>query len=161
MKYRCVAVGGTFDYFHDGHRELISKAYEIGERVLLGLCSDEMQELLRKDSAGVRPLAVRMFEVLNFISKNGWLERTEIVTLNDPYGPAASRGSIDAIVVSPGTRKTAEEINRIRSEKGMPPLEIVEIPYVLAQDRTPISSIKIRYGEMDEHGKLLKNSKVA
>jgi pantetheine-phosphate adenylyltransferase len=154
MRYKRVAVGGTFDYFHDGHRALISKAYEIGERVVLGLCSDQMQELLRKDSAGVRPLAVRAFDVLSFISQNDWLERTELTILNDPFGPAAESHDIDAIVVSPGTRGTAEEINRKRVEKGLKPLDIVEVPYVLAGDGTPISSIRIRYGEMDIHGRL-------
>ncbi|MEM2874603.1 MAG: pantetheine-phosphate adenylyltransferase [Candidatus Hadarchaeales archaeon] len=154
MKYKNVAVGGTFDYFHDGHRALISRAYEIGERVVLGLCSDRMQELLRKDSAGVRPLPVRALDVLKFISENGWLERTELTILEDAFGPAVARPEIDAIVVSPGTRATAEEINRKRIERGMKPLDIVEVPYVLAQDGTPISSIRIRYGEMDVHGRI-------
>lgn len=159
MRYRRVAVAGTFDYFHDGHRALISRAYEVGERVVLGICSDEMQELLRKDSAGVRPLAVRTLDVLRFISDNGWLERTELTVLSDPYGPAVSRPDIEAIVVSPGTRARAEEINRLRRERGMEPLDIVEVPYVLAQDGTPISSIRIRYGEMDAHGRV-KSSRV-
>ena len=31
--YKRVAVGGTFDKFHYGHRKLIAKAFEIGESV--------------------------------------------------------------------------------------------------------------------------------
>ncbi|RLI21218.1 phosphopantetheine adenylyltransferase, partial [Candidatus Bathyarchaeota archaeon] len=33
-KFKAVAVGGTFDEFHRGHRALLSKAFEVGERVL-------------------------------------------------------------------------------------------------------------------------------
>lgn len=154
MKYRKVMVGGTFDYFHDGHRALLKRAFEIGERVTIGVCSDEMQELLRKDSAGIRPLAVRMFSVLSYVNELKALERTELVILNDPLGPAVEDPEADAIVVSAETRKRAEEINRKRRERGLKPLQIVEIPMVLASDGTPISSIRIRYGEMDEHGRV-------
>jgi len=157
VKYRKVVVGGTFDFFHDGHRALLKKAFEIGERVLVGVCSDEMQELLRKDSAGVRSLASRMYAVLDFVDKLGGLERADIVILTDPLGPAADDKEAQAIVVSPATRKRAEEINQRRREQGLQPLEIVEVPFVLAEDGKPISSIRIRYGEMNGHGKLLKS----
>ena len=39
-KYSKVAVGGTFDKFHDGHKKLLSTAFEIGDRVEIGVTSD-------------------------------------------------------------------------------------------------------------------------
>ena len=39
-KYKRVAVGGTFDKFHYGHRSLIAKAFEIGENVEIGVTSN-------------------------------------------------------------------------------------------------------------------------
>ena len=160
MKFRKVVVGGTFDYLHNGHLAVISKAYEVGERVSLGICSDEMQHLLMKDSAGIQPLAFRLWRLLNELHNRGWLGRTEINILSDPYGTAVTDRGIDAIVVSPETRARAEEINKIRASKGFNPLEIIEIPFVLAEDGKPISSIKIRYGEMDLHGKKLNHSRI-
>jgi len=160
VKFKKVVVGGTFDYLHDGHLAILSKAFELGEFVLVGVCSDEMQELLRKDSAGVQPLAVRMWKVLDFLHQKGWLERTEVRVLSDPFGPAVEDKELGAIIISPDTRARAEELNKLRVSKGLAPLQIVEVPFILAEDGQPISSIKIRYGEQDTHGKRLKPPRV-
>jgi len=47
-KFRKVAVGGTFDELHRGHKTLLLKAFEIGEFVLVGLCSDEFVARMAK-----------------------------------------------------------------------------------------------------------------
>ncbi len=158
LKFKKVVVGGTFDYFHDGHLALMSKAFEVGERVSIGICSDEMQQLLMKDSVGIQPLAIRLWKLLDSLRQKDWLGRTEIHVINDPFGPAVIDREVGAIVVSLETKPRAEELNGLRSAKGLNQIEIVEVPFVLAEDGKPISSIKIRYGEMDVHGKI-KHSK--
>ena len=55
-KYGKVAVGGTFDKFHEGHRLLIEKAFQIGENVLIGVTSDEFGGL----KGEIEPCDVRM-----------------------------------------------------------------------------------------------------
>jgi len=154
MKFKKVAVGGTFDYLHDGHVAILSKAFELGERVLVGIASDEME--LIKDSAGVQPLEARRHVLMELLRSSGWLKRAEVCVISDPFGPAINDVELDAIVVSPETKPRAEELNKLRVSKGLAPLCIIEIPFVLAEDGTPISSIRIRYGEMDVRGKLLK-----
>lgn len=156
MKFKKVAVGGTFDYLHDGHVAILSKAFEVGERVLVGICSDEMQHLLLKDSAGVLPLESRKLALEDFLRLRGWVKRAEVVVISDPFGPALEDPEIEAIVVSPDTRRRAMELNELRRSKGLKPLKVVEIPFVLAENGRPISSLRIRYGEIDPHGKLLK-----
>ena len=39
-KYKKVAVGGTFDKFHDGHKKLLSTAFDIGDCIEIGVTSD-------------------------------------------------------------------------------------------------------------------------
>lgn len=154
MKFRKAAVGGTFDYLHDGHVAILAKAFEIGERVAVGITSDEMQ--LVKDSAGIQPLEVRKKLLIELLQSKGWLERAEIFVISDPFGPAIRDAELEAIVVSPETRPRAEELNKLRLLQGLAALHIIEIPFVLAEDGAPISSIRVRYGEIDVHGKLLK-----
>jgi pantetheine-phosphate adenylyltransferase len=153
MKFRKVAVGGTFDHLHDGHLALLRRAFEVGERVYLGVCSDEM---VKSKGCRVQPLGQRLGRLLEAVFTEFGEERVEVVVIRDPYGPAISDPELEAIVVSPETRARAEEINRIRKEKGLKELEILEVPFVLAEDGKPISSTRIRRGEIDPHGRLIK-----
>lgn len=157
MKYEKVAVGGTFDYLHDGHKVIISKAFEVGECVQIGIVSDQME--LKKDSAGIQPLEDRKELLKKYLKKKNWLDRGEIKVITDPLGPAAEDEEIEAIIVSEETRPGAEKINEVREENGLDRLDIVEIPLLLADDGEPISSIRIRYGEIDVHGDVKKEEK--
>jgi pantetheine-phosphate adenylyltransferase len=143
-----VAIGGTFDVLHDGHKALLKKAYILGD-VLVGLVSDEMA----KKAHVVNTYNSRKKSVTAYIKA---LTGTDplIVALNDPYGPTLEQ-RFDYIVVSPDTLPTAKEINALRSQRGLPPIKIVCVDFVLAQDGKPISSTRIHDGEIDVHGVLL------
>ena len=115
MKFEKVAVGGTFDYLHDGHITILAKAFELGDRVLVGIASDEME--LVKDSAGVQPLEVRRQALSELLRSRGWSERAEIYIISDPFGPAVDDPKLGAIVVSPETLQRAGELNKLRASK--------------------------------------------
>lgn len=149
-KYRKVAVGGTFDKFHEGHRLLIETAFQIGDEILIGVTSDEFGGL----KGEIEPCDVRMSN-LNSLLKNR--SNYIIARLEEHYGPTVDDNSIDAIVVSSETEATAKKINQIRQEKGMKPLDIITISMVLAQDGKPISSTRIRRGEIDSRGKVIRD----
>jgi pantetheine-phosphate adenylyltransferase len=146
-----VAVGGTFDPLHDGHKALLMKAVNLGRdgELLIGLTSDEMAKNKIHEVDDYRS---RYNEVMKFIHDQGVIPR--IVKLDDPYGPTIIE-DFDQLVVSPETHPIGLKINRIRSEKNMKPLKIVLVDYVLAEDGLPISSTRIRNGEIDNHGKVL------
>jgi pantetheine-phosphate adenylyltransferase len=94
-------------------------------------------------------------ELKGFLRKKGLLERAEIMPLHDAYGITLSKGCIDALVVSKETEKTAEEINKKRKAKGLEPLSIVAIDMVPAYNDEPISTTRIRCGEIDREGQML------
>jgi pantetheine-phosphate adenylyltransferase len=144
-----VAIGGTFDVLHDGHKALLKKAYILGD-VIIGLVSDEMA---RKKANVVNTYNSRKKSITAYIKA---LTGTDplIVALHDPYGPTLEQ-RFDYIVVSPDTLPTSKEINALRSQRGLPPIKIVCVDFVLAQDGKPISSTRIHNGEIDEHGVLL------
>jgi cytidyltransferase-like protein len=156
-KFRKVAVGGTFDEFHRGHKVLLMKAFEIGEHVLIGLCSDEFVKKMGKPHM-TAPYAERLKELRAFLDSLGLSDRAEIIPLNDPYGKTLVDRCIEALVVSEETEKTAIEINQKRSKVQLPPLEIVTIVMVPAENCKPISTTRIREGEIDREGHLLQNS---
>jgi pantetheine-phosphate adenylyltransferase len=155
-KFNVVLVGGTFDEFHKGHRTLLMKAFEVGERVIIGLSSDELAEKLSKNH-NVAPYQQRLKELKRFLGKQGVLKRAEIIPLDNPYGITFSTTIAQAIVVSRETEPRTFIINEKRKVNGLPPLEVVVIDMVPADDNIPISTTRIRCGEIDREGRLLKS----
>ncbi len=153
-RFETVAIGGTFDLFHSGHLALLLKAFEVGNLVLIGLCSDNFLKKMNKPHK-VAPYAQRLEELKNFLRKKRLLERAEITSLNDAYGVTLSDKRIDAIIVSEETEPRAHEINANRKSLGMPPLPIVTVKMVLSEDHYPISSTRIWFEEIDREGHLL------
>jgi len=153
--FKLVGVAGTFDMLHKGHEALLRKAFEVGEKVVIGLTTDEFAVKMHKPHE-VAPYKERLGELLAFIMREGQLHRTEVVALIDPYGPAAWDGGFEAIVVSEETAPRAKVLNALRAKRGLKPLELVVIPMVLAEDGKPISTTRIRAGEIDREGRLLK-----
>src|SRR3989304_6541712 len=125
-QFRKVAVGGTFDELHRGHKVLLMKAFEIGARVLIGLCSDEFAKKLCKPHK-TAPYAERLKELETFLTNLGVFEKAEIIPLNDPFGPTVTYKCIEALVVSEETTKNATKINEQRKKAGVALLEIISI----------------------------------
>ncbi|MCD4807524.1 MAG: phosphopantetheine adenylyltransferase [Methanococcoides sp.] len=147
------AVGGTFEFLHDGHMALIRKAFEMaeGDIVDIGLTSDEMA---RQKNRNIPDIATRKKNLTAFIEKLKIpKKRYNIQTLTDPYGPTLEE-NYEFIVVSPETHPVTLKINEIRKAAGRAEIKIVSINYVMADDDVPISSTRIGQGEIDVHGHL-------
>jgi pantetheine-phosphate adenylyltransferase len=152
LKYRVVATGGTFDHLHRGHSALLSKSFDVGEKVVIGVTSDafarregkQPDQSYEERTASLESLLRQEFPGRDYL----------IAKLDDYFGPGIASPEVQAIVVSRETAKRVPIANALRREKGFPPLDVVVVDYVMADDSKPISSTRIRKGEIDPQGRL-------
>jgi len=152
--YERVVVGGTFDVIHKGHKVLLKKAFNLSRLVSIGLSTDEYAKKIK--SYPVIGYGKRKKILEDLLKREGWTKRYEIVPLGDPYGVTTSAEDVDAIVVSEETLGRAREINSIRRRKKLYPLDIICVGMVWAEDKKPITTTRIREGEVDLEGTVLK-----
>jgi pantetheine-phosphate adenylyltransferase len=156
-KFKKVIVGGTFDELHKGHKALLLKAFEVGDQVIIGLSTDKLARKLKKNHE-VAPYKERLRELREFLEQQRVLSRARIVPLETPYGITLLKGCADALVVSRETENRAKEINQKRKAKGLPPLHLIVIEMIPAENHGPISTTRIKRKEIDREGRILKKS---
>ena len=79
---------------------------------------------------------------------------TRIAKLYDYFGPGIASPEVEALVASPETAARLSLANKLRADKGYPQLELVTVDWTRSEDGQPISSTRIRKGEIDADGKL-------
>ena len=146
-------MGGTFDILHIGHEALLTQASNIGDKILVGLTTDERAKKDR-NSDFLNSYEIRKRNLESLLDSLGFLDKFEIVPLNDDWGPSVIDEDFEAIVVSGETKITADMINKIRSKEGRNELQIVVVPMIKAFDGKYISSSRIRKKEIDSEGNL-------
>lgn len=146
-----MATGGTFDHIHRGHIALLSKSFESGDTVVIGVTSDAFA---RKEGKHPDQTYEQRVASLTEVIKERFPGRKYLIAkLDEFFGPGIASEEIEAIVVSKETARRVSVANDLRAAKGFPPLEVVVVDFVLADDSKPISSTRIRNGEIDNQGK--------
>lgn len=149
-----VAVGGTFNVLHRGHKALIERAFELGDEVVFAISSDSFASSRKTELV---PFSERLRRLERYLHDR---ENWNVEVLEDPLGSGITDPDLNILVVSPGSLHTGERINRERESRGLPPLRLEIVPYLLAEDFLPISSSRILRGEIDEEGRLLRPLRV-
>ena len=155
-QFDLVATGGTFDEIHAGHRELLIRAFKLGRYVLIGVTSDNFAEAKKGKNRLRHRFETRVERLVQFIHHEFGNVKFEIKELNDDFGPTSLDRNLRALVVSEETEPKGHEINRIRLSKGFDPLVIVIVTMLKAEDGRPLSSSRIRLGEIDRNGRVLR-----
>ncbi|KAJ2706779.1 hypothetical protein H4R19_004977 [Coemansia spiralis] len=122
-----VAVGGTFDHLHIGHKILLTAtALAATKRVVCGISADALLENKRHKEL-IEPYRARELKVLLFLRRIRKDLIVELAPIVDRYGPTAVDASLGALVLSQETLRGAEALNVAREEKHMPPMRMLTI----------------------------------
>jgi pantetheine-phosphate adenylyltransferase len=152
-KFSLIAMGGTFDIIHHGHMTLLSTAFDISEKVIIGLTSDEFVQ--KKGKNPIHKYDERLKNLTSIIFKKFPNSYFEISQLHDDFGPAVFEKEVQALVVSDETKNQGNILNKLRTERNLSPVEIVVVPMTLAKDGKRISTTRIKNSEIDSDGNLL------
>ena len=152
-EFSLIATGGTFDIIHRGHLTLLSNAFAISDKVIIGLTSDELAE--KKGKLSINKYEKRLENLTQVISKEFPNSSFQISKLDNDFGPAVLEKEVEALVVSDEKSNQGTILNQLRAEKKMPPVKIITVPMFLAKDGTRISTTRIKNSEIDTEGNLL------
>ena len=155
--FSLIAMGGTFDIIHRGHLTLLSTAFEISEKVIIGLTSDEFVQ--KKGKNPIHKYDERLKNLTSIIFKKFPNSYFEISQLNNDFGPAVLQKEVQALVVSDETKNQGDILNKLRSERNLSPVEVIVVPMSLAKDGERISTTRIKNSEIDSEGNLLSIDK--
>lgn len=168
VSYSHIFVAGTFDGLHAGHQRLLTEAFRVGERVTIGLTSNffisryKSKFLISKSKINskskiqkkINSYITRRSNLESWLHGQSYFDRASIIPISDPHEPAASMKDLDGLIVTRENRKTGERINALRQGLALSPLALIEVPIVAAEDGKPISSTRLRNGEIDRDGRL-------
>jgi len=156
-EFSLVAMGGTFDIIHKGHLTLLSNAFEISDKVIIGLTSDELAK--KRGKLPINKYEKRCENLIKIILKEFPNTSFQISKLDNDFGPAVLEKGVEALVVSDETSNQGSILNKLREKKKLPPVKVITIPMFLAKDGTRISTTRIKNSEIDIDGNLLSLDK--
>ncbi|KAG0175487.1 hypothetical protein DFQ28_000091 [Apophysomyces sp. BC1034] len=134
-----VAIGGTFDHIHAGHKILLTMAALLATtRLVVGVTDDEMLKN-KKYREYIASLDDRIKNVQQYLHtiRRGIIH--EVVPMSDAFGPTITDPSIEALVCSHETLKGGDAVNRERALLGFPTLELRVID-VISPDNASVKN---------------------
>lgn len=149
---RRAVLGGTFDHLHIGHQALLTAAFSLAEEVGIGVTTEEFLRREGRKLGVVEPFEVREGRLREHLSRAFPGRQYRLIPLTDRWG-ALLEGRTRMLVASPETIHVGVQANRLRRQKGLPPVALIEVASVLGDDLLPVSSTRIREGTIDAGGR--------
>jgi len=150
---RLAVLGGTFDHLHVGHHALLASAFRAGHEVAVGVTTDQFVAEHPKPSATrIQPYATRRAALVRWLRRNYPRRRWRVTALENPFGRSID-SEVGVLVVSSDTQKGGRAVNRERRRLGRRSVPLVVVPLVLGDDLEPVSSRRIRTGEVGPDGR--------
>eukprot|EP01028_Stygiella_incarcerata_P012607 TRINITY_DN79362_c0_g1_i1.p2 TRINITY_DN79362_c0_g1~~TRINITY_DN79362_c0_g1_i1.p2 ORF type:complete len:171 (+),score=45.63 TRINITY_DN79362_c0_g1_i1:213-725(+) len=150
-QYSRVALGGTFDRIHAGHKMLLDLAVSAvtdhpDSTLYIGLADGPLLE--RKSLKElIQPWEDRRQQIIDYVeSARHPSFHMMIWSLFDRFGPTIDIPELEALILSKETLEGGEAINTIRVERGMKPLDLIVLDDVFVEGLR-ISSSELRKRE--------------
>lgn len=126
-----VAVGGTFDHIHDGHKILLqTTAFCARSHVIVGVTGAALLKK-KKYAEMLQLLSDRIDAVVKILQRHLPPHVLfSIYEINDVCGPTGYVRDINSLVISQETAAGAKFVNNYRKERGFGALEVVLVEVV-------------------------------
>lgn len=147
-----VAVGGTFDRLHSGHKLLLTvSCLHALKKLRVGITGPEL--LAKKRHASLlQTFEQRRFGVEQFLKKIRSDLELELEKIDEFSGGTDRIPDVAALVASPETLPAVPKINELRQARSLPPIVAIPICYV-GGEAPAVSSSQLR--ELEEKSQQL------
>lgn len=119
---KTVITGGTFNHFHQGHKDYIRLAFEFADEVYIFLSSDSYAKICK--SCPVEPYDIRKKYLENYLKEINGYKKYHIYELISESSliQFCIENEITMAIVSPEYYSLFTKINRIREDESKQPL---------------------------------------
>lgn len=129
-QYEVVALGGTFDHLHAGHKILLTMAAWLAQkRLLVGITDDALltnkkfKEVMQNITQRTKCVELFMYRI-----KRGIIY--QLVPIADVAGPTATDATLQALVASRETEAGSNQIRDIRARNNLPSMDFFFIDVI-------------------------------
>lgn len=148
-KYVLVALGGTFDRLHDGHRYFLTNSFRQASKIVIGVTVESMNTS-KKLNRLIEPYSTRTSSLEEFLTP--FSKPFDLIPLTDVYGETLINPDIDALAVTTLTLSGGQRINSQRQKLGLRKLPIIESHMLQTKSGNYLSSSLIRAGLINRSG---------
>lgn len=155
--HKTVIIGGTFNQFHQGHKDYIRLAVEFADEVYIFLSSDSYAKICK--SCPVEPYDIRKKYVENYLKEIDGYKKYRIYELISEQSliQYCLENEITMAIVSPQYYPLFTKINRIREDEGKTPLLLLVKQRTKDPDGCDINSTFFRNSHYHERMTRIEN----